>query len=79
VRYYVLLHFDEDDRVIAVRTIAAKNDAQACRIARMTQLAHATAAAGYQLWRKGRRVAAAFPSRGLWEHAVPVRMLFAGS
>jgi hypothetical protein len=59
--YYILLLFDVDDDVVAVRTIAARDEAAACRIARDAETAHRMCV-GYQLWRGGHRVAQTYPA-----------------
>ncbi len=61
---YILLLFDDDDQVAAVRTIAAADARTADRIASVTRLAHQRAA-GYQLWYAGERVAQTYPAE-LW-------------
>jgi hypothetical protein len=61
VRHFVLLLFDLDDEVIAVRTISAGDAIEAQKIAQGAQLAHGKCA-GYQLWQLGKRIAATFPN-----------------
>jgi hypothetical protein len=61
VRHYVLLLFDFDDEVVAVRTISAGNDAEARKIALGAELAHMPSA-GYQLWRQGKLLSGSFPT-----------------
>ena len=58
--YYTLLLFDWDDGVSAVRTIGARDDAAAIKIAAVAQMT-SPHCAGYQLWRAGVRVAMTFP------------------
>jgi hypothetical protein len=59
--YYTLLLFDTDDGVVAVRPIAAREDAVAAGIARHVQIAHAPCG-GYQLWRGGQCIAQTHPN-----------------
>ena len=59
--YYTLLLFDWDDGVSAVRTIGARDDAAALKIAAVAQMT-SPRCAGYQLWRAGTRVAMTFPA-----------------
>jgi hypothetical protein len=58
---YILLLFDGDDQVAAVRTIAAADARAAEKIASVTRLAHQDCA-GYQLWRAGERIAQTYPA-----------------
>ena len=59
--YYILLLFDVDDDVVAVRTIAAPGEIMARRIATDAETAHG-GCVGYQLWRGGRRIAQTYPA-----------------
>jgi hypothetical protein len=57
----VLLLFDVDDEVVAVRTVSANNADEAQKIAHGARLAYRRSA-GYQLWQQGKRIAATFPN-----------------
>jgi len=60
MKCYTLLLFDGDDKVSAVRTIAAANARAAEEIASVTRLAHQRCA-GYQLWGDGECIAQTYP------------------
>lgn len=71
--YYTLLLFDWDDGVSAVRTIGARDDVAAVKIAAVAQMTM-PGCAGYQLWRAGARVAMTFPAEAKIESRPWVRL-----